>query len=62
MVHHICPRTERPELSLVLENLVSLCDRCHDEAHPEKRGGKTDNVVGFGKSVAETLGIRVEKI
>lgn len=37
MVHHVKPRKEYPELELVLSNLVSLCDKCHDEAHPEKR-------------------------
>lgn len=38
MVHHIKPRREYPELALTLDNLVSLCDACHDEAHPEKHG------------------------
>ena len=36
MVHHVKPRKTHPELELVLSNLVSLCDRCHDDAHPEK--------------------------
>lgn len=36
LVHHIIPRSEAPEMELVLDNLVSLCARCHDEAHPEK--------------------------
>ncbi len=37
MVHHIIPRKQRPELSLVLENLESLCFRHHEEKHPERR-------------------------
>ena len=37
MVHHIIPRSERPDLELVLENLISLCDSCHEARHPEKR-------------------------
>lgn len=37
MVHHIIPRSERPDLELVLENLISLCDSCHEVRHPEKR-------------------------
>ena len=41
MVHHVKPRKEYPELELVLDNLVSLCDKCHDDAHPEKRGAAT---------------------
>ncbi len=37
MVHHIIPRSERPDLELVLENLISLCDSCHEARHPGKR-------------------------
>lgn len=37
MVHHIIPRTERPDLALVLDNLRSLCAECHEKNHPEKR-------------------------
>ena len=37
MVHHIIPRSERPDLELVMDNLRSLCARCHEEHHPEKR-------------------------
>ena len=37
MVHHIIPRSERPDLELCLENLRSLCDKCHEKRHPEKR-------------------------
>lgn len=36
MVHHIKPRSLYPELELVLENLESLCDACHNEEHPER--------------------------
>ena len=37
MVHHIIPRSERPDLELVLDNLRSLCAECHEKNHPEKR-------------------------
>ena len=37
MVHHIIPRSERPDLELVMDNLRSLCSKCHEEHHPEKR-------------------------
>ena len=37
MVHHIIPRSERPDLELVMDNLRSLCAKCHEEHHPEKR-------------------------
>ena len=36
-MHHIIPRSERPDLELVLENLISLCADCHEVRHPEKR-------------------------
>lgn len=59
MVHHIKPRKEYPELELVLENLVSLCDSCHDEAHPEKRTGKKKEKP---PTAAQRLGIRFEQL
>ena len=37
MVHHIIPRSERPDLELDLDNLRSLCAECHEKNHPEKR-------------------------
>jgi 5-methylcytosine-specific restriction protein A len=33
MVHHIKELTEHPELGLVLENLESLCNPCHNMRH-----------------------------
>lgn len=38
-VHHIKHLDEHPELALIPSNLVSLCNACHNEMHPEK-GGK----------------------
>lgn len=35
-VHHVLPREEYPERSLDLDNLESLCARCHNQEHPEK--------------------------
>ena len=40
LVHHIIPRSERPDLALVMDNLRSLCDSCHEERHPERRSKK----------------------
>ncbi|MFD0768860.1 HNH endonuclease [Bacillus sp. CGMCC 1.60114] len=40
MVHHIKEREDHPELSLVLDNLISLCNACHNKEHPEKGSGK----------------------
>lgn len=36
MVHHIHPIEECPEEALLLSNLISLCDDCHNKRHPEK--------------------------
>lgn len=35
-VHHKEHVRKRPELALTLDNLISLCNSCHDEEHPEK--------------------------
>ena len=40
MVHHIIPRSERPDLELDMDNLISLCLSCHEERHPERRSKK----------------------
>lgn len=38
MVHHIDPLELCPEKALDLDNLISLCDACHNKRHPEKGG------------------------
>lgn len=35
-VHHIKHLKDRPDLALVDSNLLSLCNCCHNEEHPEK--------------------------
>lgn len=35
-VHHIQHLEDRPDLALDPANLVSLCEACHNHAHPEK--------------------------
>ena len=35
-VHHIKHYDEYPELALVNDNLISLCNDCHNALHPEK--------------------------
>lgn len=35
-VHHIKHLDEYPELAYTTNNLVSLCKKCHNKAHPEK--------------------------
>jgi 5-methylcytosine-specific restriction endonuclease McrA len=39
-VHHIQHLEDRPDLALENTNLVSLCQKCHNKAHPEKGGRK----------------------
>lgn len=38
-VHHIKELRDHPELALTLDNLVSLCNACHNRRHPEKGAG-----------------------
>lgn len=40
MVHHIAPLKTAPEKALELDNLMSLCDACHERMHPERHGGE----------------------
>lgn len=37
-VHHLIPRTERPDLELALDNLESICAIHHNQEHPDKGG------------------------
>lgn len=37
-VHHIKHADEYPELAYVDNNLISLCNPCHNKMHPEKGG------------------------
>ena len=36
LVHHVVPYEENPAKGLRLENLISLCEACHNKRHPEK--------------------------
>lgn len=39
-VHHKKHAEEYPELAFKDDNLVSLCNQCHNKMHPEKGGYK----------------------
>ena len=39
-VHHKQHLKAQPELALDADNLVSLCEACHNRAHPEKQRRK----------------------
>lgn len=58
-VHHLLPRSERPDLALVMENLEAVCCLCHAQEHPEK-GEKTRR--GEPKEKPALNGIRVIKV
>lgn len=36
VVHHIKHLEDYPELAYKDSNLISLCSKCHNKAHPEK--------------------------
>ena len=39
-VHHIKHADEYPEFAFADENLVSLCNACHNKQHPEKSNNR----------------------
>lgn len=39
-VHHIKHADEYPELAFEDDNLVSLCNACHNKQHPEKANNR----------------------
>src|SRR3990170_6270711 len=40
VVHHIKPIEMHLELRLVMDNLISLCNKCHEEIHKGERWGR----------------------
>lgn len=60
IVHHIVPLQTDRTLALEDSNLVSLCDYCHDKAHPEKHAragqGERNPIPEIARS------IRVERL
>ncbi len=46
IVHHIIPRTERPDLELDLDNLQSVCATHHNREHPEKGRSRGADMLG----------------
>lgn len=38
IVHHIEPVEVNPDRAYDIDNLMSLCEACHNAAHPEKGG------------------------
>jgi len=46
MVHHKAPVSEMPDLRLVLDNLMSVCRRCHEMIHKGERFGRSNGEGG----------------
>jgi HNH endonuclease len=49
-VHHVIARSVQPELALNLDNLVSLCPKCHDritQSHRKARTANSDRHIDF---------------
>jgi len=42
MVHHITPLAEAPERGLELDNLMALCEGCHNQLHPERARARNE--------------------
>jgi len=57
MVHHIIPYKERPDLALDLNNLRSLCAKCHEEHHPERRKPRKGEDAGAGNGPGRAMRI-----
>lgn len=46
-VHHIKHLKNRPDLALVDSNLISLCNACHNEMHPEKLKNNKKKIINI---------------
>ena len=56
VVHHILPVELRPDLKLDMDNLISLCEACHNKRHPEKGGN------GKPEMEIRQTGVRIVKV
>jgi 5-methylcytosine-specific restriction endonuclease McrA len=52
-VHHVIPVEEQPKLAFVNENLLSLCDPCHDAMHDRNN----DVLTELGRQWVDRLGL-----
>ena len=58
-VHHIFPITHFPDYKYDLWNLMSLCDKCHDEMHNHYTGELSKKGMLFLRMTASVRGIQV---
>ena len=52
-IHHVQTLEERPELALVSDNLISLCNTCHENMHNRLTGELTP----LGQQWVQRIGI-----
>jgi len=50
-VHHILPLEQRPDLKLNSQNLISLCNECHNQMHDRN----TNELTNKGKQWVERI-------
>ncbi len=58
-VHHIFPITHYPDYKYDLWNLMSLCDKCHDEMHNHYTGELSKKGMLFLRMTASVRGIEI---
>lgn len=58
-VHHIFPIERYPDYKYELWNLMSLCDKCHDEMHNHYTGELSKKGMLFLRSIAAVKGIEI---
>lgn len=58
-VHHIFPIQSYPQFSYELWNLMSLCDKCHDEMHNHYTGELSKKGMLFLRAVAAARNIQI---
>lgn len=57
MVHHMFPSKDIPEYAYLEENLISLCNKCHNEMHDRN----TDELTAKGEALLERHRERIER-
>lgn len=58
-VHHIFPIERYPQYAYETWNLMSLCDKCHDEMHNHYTGELSKKGMLFLRSIAAIRGIKI---
>lgn len=52
-VHHVVPLEQRPDLKYSSDNLISLCNKCHDKMH--------DRINNQLTKLGEEWGVRIQR-